>query len=98
MKVIAIVPIIFILVGCASKPKLYGEAALTYSLHADYWLESEREWQCDPPGFDAEVGLEWDNGAACAIYHRSFLRCGGFNDRPETWDNGIRCRKKWGGF
>ena len=93
------------LVGCASPPKpasppkLYVEAALTYSFpfSTDIWVHQDAPWQCEPPGFDLELGIEWDSGVAIALYHESMLLCGTWNSKPEVFENGVRISKRWGG-
>jgi len=91
--------IVVLLSGCASSP--YAEIGIGYQLngHTDYWLQTDRDWQCSKqPQFHGEVGLEFDGGWTVGYHHQSWWRCGGpFNNRPEVFTDDIRITKKWGG-
>ena len=85
--------------GCASSP--YAEIGLGYQIDgmSDYWLQTERPWQCSNLQFHGEVGLEFDSGWTVGYHHQSWLRCGKplGNNKPEVYTDDIRVMKKFGG-
>ena len=94
--------ILLLLVGCAGA-KPYAEIGIGYQLdkHTDYWLQTDRSWQCsDQPEFIGELGLETPKNWAIALEHESWVRCGGpFGDgKPEIDSNRIKITKKFGGY
>lgn len=87
------------LAGCGSwKP--YAAAAFIYPIEdeTDYWISPERTWQCKPPWFDAEVGVEHKRRVKIGLYHESTVLCGTINSKPEIYMNGVRISKEWGGW
>ncbi len=90
-----------LLAACVGTPVPYAEVGVGVQLNSltDYWLQTDRSWQCDN-NLSAHFagGLEWDNKVKLGIYHDSWWFCGGpFNDKPEVWQAGVRLTKKIGG-
>ena len=79
--------------------KPYLELGLSMQLKksTDYWIQSNRSWQCEDPGVQVAAGLEHRNGFRLFIHHESFLLCGTFNHKPEIYSNSIRFAWKFGG-
>lgn len=94
--------IISVLLSGCSTWKPYAELGLGYQLESstDYWLQTERSWQCDEqPEFIGELGLESKNKWTIALEHESWLLCGGpfGKGRPEVDSNRLKISKKFGG-
>jgi len=89
--------ILFLLVGC-SHVKPYGELGLSFQFdeYSDWYLQTDRTWQCDNPKFDLEVGIELHHGWQIGLHHESWLLCD--SGDPETYSNDLRINKKWGGW
>jgi uncharacterized protein YceK len=104
MKALILVAVL-LLSGCAGISP-YVEGALAYPIDSetDYWLQTDRSWQCSSgPQAHIEVGVtkgdEEQGGAlSLGVHHQSWLLCGGpLNDKPEVDQNDIRLkyRKEW---
>lgn len=87
-----------LLAGCAAEPYIEIGLSAPIESQTDYWIHPDRDWQCQPPWFDGEVGLETKHNLAVGIYHYSTVRCGTINEKPEIYWNGVRVSKKWGGY
>lgn len=100
---IAVIFLVLLVGGCASKNvKPFASLGVGYQLEGstDYWLQRERDWQCDKwQQAWIEAGLEFKNGCSLAIVHQSWWFCGGpFNERPEVDMNSLIGKCKVGGF
>jgi hypothetical protein len=85
------------LAGCGTTP--YGEIGVGYQIdsRSDWYLRTEREYQCSNPQAHFEAGLE-KGRVRVGYHHQSWFRCGGpFNDRAELYVDDIRVTYKIGG-
>ena len=87
-----------ILSGCAVKPVASVQANYAFPFSRDYWVDSERSWQCEQPQFRGEVGLQTKKGFEAGLYHESMILCGTWNEKPEIFENGVYVKKSWGGW
>lgn len=80
------IALLLLLAGCTP----YARLGLGYQLdeYTDYWQQTERDWQCDSPSFHGEIGLR-NRHYGIALAHDSWLLCGSFNNRPESYANRI---------
>lgn len=87
--------------GCSTMVP-YAAFSLGYQIdaHTDYWLRTERTWQCDRNvQFNGELGVELPHNITIGYHHQSWLFCGGpFNSKPEVYQDDIRITKKFGGY
>lgn len=80
---------------------LYFEAGVAWQFDnmSDYYLRTEREWQCSQ-NWQAhfEFGLDWGK-AQLGYHHQSWWVCGGpwWNDRPELYSDALTLTYRWGG-
>ena len=82
-----------LLAGCAGFEP-YGKLGFAYQVDevTDYYLQTERDWNCDNPAAIIAVGVRNDKGTYCEAMHRSWYRCGiGGNRDPETYHNEFGC-------
>ncbi len=111
MKIAVVFLALLLAGGCASentrkgirenvKPFASLGVGLQLEGSTDYWLQREREWQCDRwQQAWIEVGVEFKGGCSVAIVHQSWWFCGGpFNERPEVDMNALIGKCKIGGF
>ena len=87
-----------ILSGCAVKPTASVQLNYAFPFSSDYWIHSDRSWQCEQPQFRGEVGLETKGGWEAGVYHESMVLCGTLNTKPEIFENGVYVKKSWGGW
>lgn len=90
--------VLLALQGCAASP--YVEVGVAHQIDSlsDWFVQTDRPWQCHNPQFHGELGLEWDSKVKLAYHHQSWFGCGGpLNGRPEIFTDDIRLTKKWGG-
>ena len=87
------------LLGCAGwKP--YADIAVGVPIESqtDYWLQTDREWQCSKgPQAHIEFGLESPKYFYVALNHQSWWMCGTVNDRAEVYSNQIKVGGRFGG-
>lgn len=99
MNVLKIVLLSVFLTGCADvKPYIEIGLSTEISRSTDYWIHSDRSWQCEPPQFDGEIGLEHKSGISLGLHHESMVLCGSWNHKPEIYGNSIRLSGRWGGY
>lgn len=85
--------------GCGTAAP-YASVGVGYQVdqNSDWYVRTERDWQCDNPQAHFEVGLEFDHQVTVFYHHQSWYRCGGpFNNKPELYVDHIGIEKKWGG-
>ena len=98
----ALLLIVLMFAGCGGT---YVRLGLGHQIddQTDYWLQTDRDWQCHNPSFHGEVGYEFadpviGDRAGIAFVHDSWLLCGsGLNDKPETYTNRAEAWVQWGG-
>ncbi len=90
--------LLFILSGCAVKPTASLELNYSFPFSTDYWVHSDRSWQCEAPQIRGELGFETKNKLSFGLYHESFILCGSYNKKPEIFENGLYLKKQWGGW
>ena len=99
MKNSLLVIVALLLSACAGwKP--YADIAVGVPIESqtDYWLQTERDWQCGTgPQAHITVGLESPKRYYVALNHQSWWLCGTFNDKPEVYSNQILFGGRWGG-
>ncbi|MEE9158940.1 MAG: hypothetical protein V3U60_11200 [Gammaproteobacteria bacterium] len=82
-----------LLSGCGTF-EVYGKGGVAYQIddQTDYYLQTDRDWNCDNPAAIVAVGMRNDKGTYCELMHRSWWRCGtGDNSDPETYYNEFGC-------
>jgi len=97
-----ILAMVVFLPACSSV-KPYAEIGLGYQIdrNTDYWLETDRSWQCSKqPQFHGELGIELKHDWKIGYHHQSWLMCGKpfGGGQPEVYADDIRITKKWGGM
>ena len=83
--------------GSAVCPSLPPQPT-TAAPQPDWFLHSNRSWVCDPPKVLFEGGWEHRNGWEWGGYHWSSFLCGGWNSKPELYENGLYLGYTFGGF
>ena len=88
-----------LLVSCGKNLKPYADVGIVYAFpfSSDYWVHSDRSWQCEQPEFLGEFGLVSDTGFHVAFHHYSMVMCGTWNDKPEIYNNGLKFGWRFGG-
>ena len=99
VKFLGILAAALLVVGCAgTEPYIQVGLGVPLDGHTDYWLQTDREWQCSKgPQAHIEMGLETPNNFKIGLNHQSWWLCGSVNDRPEVYSNQIVLSKTWGG-
>ena len=92
---------IALLSGCASdniKPKLSVKVVYPIDSVNDWYLQADRDWNCEPPKALFEAGWEHRNGWEWGAYHWSSVLCGNWSNKAELYENGLYLGYAWGGF
>ena len=98
MKRIIIIGLV-LLTGCSHvQPMASFELNAAIPYLSDELLSPERSYQCEQPQLRLEIGASTYNGWQAGVYHESMLLCGGNNDKPELYSNGVYVRKTWSGW
>lgn len=87
--------------GCANeniKGTVTARLNVAVPFATDYWQQSARAWQCEPPQFELKGGWEHVSGWGWGAYHESWVICGNWNHKAETYEGGLYLEKKWGGI
>ncbi len=95
----SLILVAFLLSSCAHV-KPYAEVGIAYQFdkYSDYISQTERSWNCNNPQLDVEVGIETRSHWQLGVHHTSWVNCGSFNNKPETYSNDIRINKKFWGW
>lgn len=91
--VILILFLTLVLSGCAGFEP-YGKLGFAVQIdeQTDYYLQTDRDWNCDNPAAIIALGVRNDKGTYCEAMHRSWYLCGtGRNSDPETYYNELGC-------
>ena len=91
---------LILLTGCGKNLKPYADIGVVYAFpfSSDYWIHSDRSWQCEQPEFVGEFGMESDTGFHFGFHHYSMVMCGTWNDKPEIYNNGFKMGWRFGGY
>ena len=92
--------LLFLLSGCVSIEPILPTASVTINYAVpgltDYYLLSDRDYQCAQPQVRAEIGLESRSKWSGGIYGETMVSCN--SGEPGLNEGGLYLRKKWGGF